>query len=222
MSKRSSIQKPVIFSAIAFCLIAVLFGAWSQYNVHPTHDQALNLQSGTAFKTPRALKPFELKNAPTGSTFSNQQLKGHWSLLFFGFTHCALLCPTTLTSLNHFYQNLVDDQVSPLPQIYFVSIDPERDSLQRINSYVTSFNKAFKGATGSESQIEQLTQELNILFAKVKSNQEDEDYQIDHSGTVLLFNPNGDLAALFSPPIDAKLMAEDFKAILKQAAAAAH
>jgi protein SCO1/2 len=210
-------KSQILIAAIIFGFIALLFGLWSHYNLSEKPPAELALKVGTAFPSPRKIQPFELKNAPDGSTFNNEQLKGHWSMMFFGFTNCALLCPTTLTALNQFYGNLTADNVATKPEIYFISIDPERDSLARLQKYVTSFNKNFKGATGTETQLDNMTRDLNILFAKVNLNQ-DENYQIDHSGTVLVFNPEGHLTALFSPPIDPKALAEDYKELIKHTA----
>lgn len=212
MSK-SNPKRQIMYAGIAFALIALLFGAWSQFNVHHRAPKELALKNGTVFPQPRSVQPFALQNAPDGKPFTNAELKGHWSMMFFGFTHCAMLCPTTLTSLNHFYQNLETAHVKELPQIFFVSIDPERDDLNRIATYVTSFNKNFRGATATEEKLDSLTNELNILYSKVNPNA-DKDYQIDHSGTVLLFDPQGNLAGLFSPPIDANVLAQDYQMII--------
>lgn len=215
MFEKGSIQKQLLISGVAFAFIALLFGLWSHYNLDHTLPKKIKLKSGTAFPIAREIEPFALKNAPNGEPFTKEQLKGQWSMLFFGFTNCAMLCPTTLTSLNQLYSTLTSDHISQLPQVYFISIDPERDSLKRINQYVTSFNPHFKGATGTEAQLETMTHELNILYSKANPNQ-DKDYQIDHSGTVLVINPQGNLAALFSPPIDANALAEDYERLIKQ------
>lgn len=137
-------------------------------------------------------------------------------MLFFGFTNCAMLCPKTLSTLNQAYGELIAAKVTQLPQVFFISVDPERDSLKRINLFVTSFNKNFHGATGTEQQLDSVTTELNILYNKVNPNKE-ENYQIDHSGTVLLINPNGNLVALFSPPLNPDELAKDYQAIIKAA-----
>jgi protein SCO1 len=211
-------KRQIFLSGIAFCVILLLFGLWSHYNITNETFAAtkpLNLQSGTALPTPRQIQAFELKHAPSGEPFTNEGLKGQFSMLFFGFTSCASLCPTTLTTLNQFYANLIEDKIAPLPQVIFISIDPERDSLKRVDQYVTSFNKNFKGVTGTETQLNHITRELNILYAKVKTNKEG-DYQIDHSGTVLLINPDGNLIALFSPPLDPKMLAQDYVLLIKQ------
>ncbi len=213
MSKNNA-KRQILYAGIAFALIALLFGAWSQFNLHDKGPRELVLKNGTVFPQPRIIEQFALQNAPDGTPFTNEQLKGHWSMMFFGFTHCASLCPTTLTTLNRFYQNLEAANFKDLPQVIFISIDPERDDLNRVGTFVTSFNKNFHGATGTEEKLDKLTDELNILFTKVNPNKE-EDYQIDHSGTVLLFDPQGHLAGLFSPPIEANDLTEDYQAIVK-------
>lgn len=209
---KSNTRRQILYTGMAFGLIALLFGMWSQFNLHD-HPKEVTLKNGTIFPNPRIIQPFQLQSAQDGKPFTNEQLKGHWSMMFFGFTHCAMLCPTTLTTLNHFYGNLEAAKVQQLPQIIFVSLDPERDNLNRIGSYVTSFNKNFKGATGTEEKLDAMTNELNILFTKDNRNK-DENYQIDHSGTVLLFNPQGQLAGIFSPPINAEELTEDYKAVI--------
>lgn len=214
MFKKGTLNRQIIIAGLAFGIIALLLGIWSRYNAN--HEaKPVELQVGTAFPIPREIKPFELQNAPDGTPFTNEQLKGHWSMLFFGFTNCALLCPTTLSSLNQFYTNLTTEGVSQKPQVYFISIDPERDTLKKINKYVMSFNKNFRGGTGTELQLDNITKELNILFSKLNPTN-DENYQIDHSGTVLVFDPQGHLAALFSPPIEPKALVQDYKVLIKQ------
>jgi protein SCO1/2 len=141
---KDNIKKQIILSGIVFGIIALLFGVWSQHNTHPKEPRELPLKNGTALPSPREIIAFELKSAPDGTPFTNTQLKGHWSMLFFGFTHCAMLCPTTLSNLNQFYGNLLAENISQMPKIYFISIDPERDSLQRIATYVTSFIKILR------------------------------------------------------------------------------
>jgi protein SCO1 len=214
MFRITTIRRQIIFSSIAFAALALLFGMWSQHNLGKS--QPVELKSGTLFPVPREIHPFNLISAPGGQSFTNKNLKGHWSMLFFGFTHCAMLCPTTLKSLNQSYQQLQAANVTELPQIVFISIDPERDTLKDINDYVKMFNKNFIGVTGTKQQLDKLTKELSILHMKITTdNSKENNYQIDHSGTVLLINPQGQLQALFTPPIDAKTLADDYQKIMK-------
>lgn len=216
MFRLKGIRQQIIFAGVAFAAIALLFGMWSKHNIKPVNEpqqKELALKNGTAFPQPRPINPFELKEASTGGALTNEQLKGHWSLLFFGFTHCAMLCPTTLTTLNQAYKLLEQNNVKVLPNILFISIDPHRDSLKRIDTYVKAFNKNFAGATGNKEELDKLTKQLNILYLKVDPNKDD-NYQIDHSGTVLLVDPEGHLAALFSPPLEPQILAQDYQSVI--------
>ena len=117
--------------------------------------------------------------------------------------------------LNDAYQKLTEQKVRSLPQVVFISVDPERDTPTQINKYVHSFNPNFTGATGSKTEIDKMAENFNVLYMKVANNPSDKNYQIDHSGTVLVINPNGEFAALFSPPLDAQKLADDYKTLVK-------
>jgi len=197
---------------IAFAIIALGFGLWLQYNSH--NPGRLKLKEGTIFPVPRDISPFSLVYADQ-KPFTNQNLKGHWSMLFFGFTNCPSLCPTTLNVLNKMYTAMQKDQIKQLPQIVFISVDPDRDTALKTNKYAMSFNKQFIGATGTKNNIKKLADELSIMYMKVKNTNANNpnDYQVDHSGTILLFNPQGQLLALFSTPHDADNLKNDMLAI---------
>lgn len=173
------------------------------------------LSAGTLLPQPRALNAFQLTGVD-GKPFTNQNLKGHWSLLFFGFTNCGYVCPTTMVAVKKVYINLKNDK-QLLPQVYLISIDPVRDTPERIRTYVTRFNPDFKGATGDQKQLDDLTRDLGVLYLKVKPSNtslKQADYDIDHSGTLLLINPEGKLAAIFSMPHDPELITKDYQNII--------
>lgn len=215
MSKKNSTRRQIISSGIAFAVLALFFGLWSKHNIaNAGQTQKLEIKSGTVFPNPRLVSPFKLVDAKY-QVFTNKNLTGHWSLLFFGFTNCPMLCPTTLTTLNQTYQQLVDKKVSSLPQVIFISVDTESDTPKKADNYAKTFNKAFTGITGAKDQIDHLAKELNVLYMKIDQNSKDKSYTIDHSGTVLLIDPEGRLHALFSQPLDSKLLAEDYKTIIK-------
>src|SRR6185295_10610750 len=95
--------------------------------------------------------------------FSNQNLKDHWSLLFFGFTNCGFVCPTTLTELNKMIkvlqQEIPDNQI---PQVILVTVDPERDTVKRLREYVAAFNADFKAIRADLEATEQFENALHI------------------------------------------------------------
>ncbi len=150
-------------------------------------------------------------------TFSKENLKNHWTFLFFGFTNCGFVCPSTLTELNKM-MGLLEKKISAseMPQIVFISVDPERDTISRLNSYLTAFNPQFIGLRGKESDTEALEKELHIVAAKMESSQtgKKKNYTIDHTAEILLVNPDGKLQAYLSYPHTASQMADDYKKIL--------
>jgi protein SCO1/2 len=205
---------------IAIALLAALFGLWTRHNVAPADNSApLTLNNGTVLPQPRLISEFTLTDM-NGQPFTRDRLHGHWNLIFFGFTRCPELCPTTLSTLNQMYQQLQSDHQEPLPKVYFISVDPERDTPQQIKQYVTGFNPNFFGATGTSEQLQQMTQEFSVMYAKVMqqnngTQNSENNYTIDHSGTLLLVDPNGQLLAIFSTPHEAKALAQSFEEIFK-------
>lgn len=214
MTTQAIRNRNIILASIAFAIISLLLGLWVRHNQGDTHQTTFDIENGTIFPIPRDITPFNLVSAQQ-QPFTNSNLNGHWSVLFFGFTQCPQLCPSTLAILNDTYEQLEKKKNVQLPQIVFISVDPERDTPPVIKKYIASFNKNFLGATGSQDEIKKLTAALNILYMKVhKPNDADPmSYQIDHSGTLLLVNPEGKLLALFSSPHTAEDLANNIAAI---------
>lgn len=212
MSSTHHSKRNLFIGTIAFAVIALFFGMWMQYNTNKTDE--LEIESGSILPIPHDISPFSLVSADE-KPFTNDNFKGHWSLLFFGFTHCPHLCPTTLSLINDAYKNIEKHKHVPLPQVVFISIDPERDTPKSIREYLNGFNKDFVGATGEKPQLDILTREMSILYAKVEDpNATDTtNYNIDHSGTVLMINPLGQLYAIFSTPQDAEDLSDDVEKI---------
>lgn len=208
-------RKQFIPLIVAFALIALLFGMWTQYNTSETPKHKFELEDGTILPIPHDISPFNLVGADN-KPFTNQNLQGKWSMIFFGFTNCPMLCPTTLSTLNKMYQILEKDQVSTMPQIVFISLDPDRDTPKDIAKYLKSFNKHFVGATGKQKDLDKLTKEMNVVYEFSKNphgKKDDNSYTVNHSGTLLLVNPQGKLFAIFSTPHDAQKLSHDLQAI---------
>ena len=184
-----------------------------------TAGQVKNLDThqfnGTVLDKPKMIQGFSLKDTK-GTLFTTKTLKDHWTLLFFGFTRCGYVCPTSLTALKQTYEAL-EKSTFPKPQIIFVSIDPQRDDLPRIQKYVTSFNKDFIGATGTTTELSHLTNQLGILYMKIIRKDNDQkqrdNYDIDHSGSILLVDPDGELIAVFSMPHQWKNIVKEYEMI---------
>jgi len=155
------------------------------------------LQSAFVLPAPMPLPEFTLVDQD-GGPVTAASFRDYWNLVFFGFTHCPDICPTTLQILAAARNELAAAGEKPLPRIVLVSVDPERDTPTLIGKYVDYFGDDNLGITGNLDEIRKLTSGLGIYFEKQPGN--DSDYSVDHSAAVLLVNPNGEFHALFSGP----------------------
>ncbi|MEM8817412.1 MAG: SCO family protein, partial [Pseudomonadota bacterium] len=133
-------------------------------------------------------------------------------LLFFGFTHCPDICPTTLATLSSARQELSKSIAGAAPRIVLVSVDPERDTPEKLAEYIAYFGKDNLALTGPEAAIRELTEPLFVYFSKVPL--ENGDYTVDHSSVVLLVDPEGRFHALFSGPHKAADFVHDLPIIM--------
>lgn len=195
------------FSIIFISFVVVLSLVVGIFAYQNLNKKDLSKLHGTFLNSPRAISNFELKGIDSKS-FNNASLKDRWTLMFFGFTNCQYMCPTIMTELKTMYNTLIEKNVSPLPNVVMVSLDPDRD-MNKLSKYVKSFNNNFYGAYDDLYQIQTLTQELGVVYMKV-TGKDSEDYDIEHTGTVLLFNPQGQLTAFFTWPLKAQFIADDY------------
>lgn len=149
-------------------------------------------------ETPRNIGEFDLIDHH-GNPFNPGRLEGQWTLVFFGFTHCPDICPTTMTFLNTFLESLEGTEAED-PQVVMVSVDPARDTVQQLADYMPYFNPDFIGVTGEFLDIHRFATKLNTPFRKVMD--EDGSYQVDHSSNIVLINPRGDYHGFFRAPLD--------------------
>jgi protein SCO1/2 len=171
----------------------------------------------TLLPEPRALAEFQLVDH-SGRLFSPDDLQGAWSLMFFGFTNCPDVCPSTLYDLNLVSAQLpLSDSGEPLHRVIFVSIDPERDTPEALSRYVAYFNPDFTGVTGTGEQLAALTGSLGIAYQIAEHEPGAERYDVLHSSSVVLIDPDGRLQGAFTAPLDANLMARDLAAVFARA-----
>jgi protein SCO1 len=169
---------------------------------------------GFLWPDPPTVGPFTLENA-RGGALSENDLRGKWTLLFFGFTHCPDVCPTTLSTLKTVRSTL---QTSPgfasHSQVLFVSVDPARDTPAALQAYVSYFDPTFLAATADPAQLNILTRQLGILYAKVPTA-DPALYTFDHTASVLLVGPDLQLLGVFSPPHVAADIASRIRGIVE-------
>jgi protein SCO1/2 len=206
-----------IRSFILFGLIASILGVAVSHHFYKARGAASDLShfQGTYLPEPRQVNSFELVGTDN-KPFTQDGLKGQWTFVFFGFTECSSLCPTTLTELAKM-ERLLGNSSTSLPKVVMISLDPKRDSIERLKKYVQAFHPDFYGARGEEAVIQSMTREMGIAYAKIKAKQGEDpkQYQLQHSGVILLFNPDGHLNAFFTTPYQAKSLAEDYVLLTK-------
>jgi protein SCO1/2 len=197
--------------AAIIAAIAIGTGIWAARALF-TPSGAADPLSATRFPVARALQPFQLVDHH-GQRFDNRALQGHWTFLFFGYTHCPDVCPTTLSVLNGVAQRLTDSGADV--RFAFVSVDPQRDTPEQLARFVTYFNGDFIGVTGEPKAIEALTGQLGVLFMQVSNAASPDSYLVDHTASVFLIDPEGRYHAVFTPPLDADAISADVRAMLE-------
>ena len=125
-----------------------------------------------------------------GAPITEAAFRGQPSVVFFGFTHCPEVCPTTLFELAGWLKTLGDDGKNL--HAYFVSVDPERDTPEVMNTYVSNFSDRIVGITGDPDKVHAMAKSFGIYWKKVDTG--DGDYTMDHTASVLLLNAKGDFA----------------------------
>lgn len=165
--------------------------------------------AGTAIEPPRPLAPFDLIDQD-GVPFTRDSLQGRWSLLFAGFSHCPDVCPDTLVRLKALDENL--RAAGGTLQTVFLSLDPERDTPDRLAEYLAYFNRDFVGVTGDKAEIDRLTGALGLAYVKVPGRRGH--YTVDHSTALVLIDPSGRAAAYFRAPLDIDALTADLVAIV--------
>lgn len=150
------------------------------------------------FETPRDPGAFALVDH-RGEPFTAGRLEGGWTLLFFGFTHCPDICPTTMSFLADLHRQLESTEAADT-RVVMVTVDPARDTPEALADYVPYFHPDFVGVTGEFLDILSFAQTFNAPFRKVTA--EDGSYQVDHSANVILVNPRGDYHGFFRAPLD--------------------
>jgi protein SCO1 len=163
----------------------------------------------------RRIEPFQLLDQ-RGQAFTNQHLLAHWSILYFGFTNCPDLCPTTLATLAKVVKDLRAAGAPAIPQVILVSVDPGRDTPPVLAEYVAAFNPEVLGVAGdSPATIDKFTRQMGVAAATHR--EANGEYRVDHSGALFIVAPDGALRAVLTGPMTAKPLAADWLQIVASA-----
>lgn len=167
---------------------------------------------GLVLREPRVLPPFELVDI-NGDIFRETDFAGDWSFLYFGFTYCPDICPTSLVEMEKLKQRLGESHPELTPQFYLVSVDPLRDTPERLREYVGFFDPEFRGLTGEMAEIDKFADAAAVVYQLPSDAQAGGDYEVGHSSTIVVIDPAGDVRAILTPPLRATELAQDFTAI---------
>ena len=198
----------------AVALAAILAGVWLAviYRENDARVMLLPDRVMTLFPDPKPLTAFALTDHQD-RIFDLASLKGKWSFLFFGFTHCPDICPTTLAILARARDDIAKSAAGAEDiQIVFISVDPNRDTASKLKQYVTHFHATFLGVTGDDAQIGNLAGQLGAAY-EVSITPGMENYPVNHAAAVFLVDPQARYHAVFTPPLDAEVISTRFKVV---------
>ncbi len=161
------------------------------------------------FKT---VPPFSLLTA-NNQPITESALDGQWTVLFFGFTHCPDICPNTLNEMNGVVSELANGNTT-VPQVMFITVDPVRDTVEKMTEYVNYFNTDFVGVSGDLTDITQLTRKLGIVASYTADTNGSDNYSVDHTASMLLIDPQLRVRAKLTPPHKMDTLVADLKTLI--------
>ena len=206
-------------------IVALAAGAFI-YTSNANKTAALSLpEQALYYQQSREIKPFSMTDHD-GQPFDNQSFQGKWSWVFFGYTSCPDVCPTTLQELNFSYEAL--QTLSPNNQVLLVTVDPVRDTQDKISQYINYFHKDFIALRAGHDVLFPFARNLGLMYAITDEADAKgkESYLVDHSASIVLVNPEGRIAAIFKPQhelgqlptIDGEQLVADYEKIIKLSA----
>lgn len=188
-SKRSPWQNLLIAVAATLSLVV------GYYLGNMASSKKPELKAATVLPEPRAIQDFNLIDF-NGEAFTLDRLKGKWSMIFFGYTHCPDICPMALTSMVEVNKAL-SSELKQQVQTIFISVDPQRDTPAHMKEFVNFFSPDFIAATGEDTELRALTKQLALSYT-IHPPDDKGDYLVDHSAYLIIVNPEGAFHAVIS------------------------
>jgi protein SCO1/2 len=191
-----------IVAVIALVLVGGVWVALDRLRPHP--------YSGTVMQAPSSAPSMDGLLLADGTPLDIDAYRGDLVLVYFGYTSCPDVCPTTLTQVASARRQLGDD--ADRVHLLMVTIDPERDALESLDDYVEAFDPTFDAAGGELADIERVAAQYGIYFAKGEPL--GDGYAMDHTATVMGIDPDGHLRIVWAPPLDVDRLAADLDELL--------
>jgi protein SCO1/2 len=192
---------------VLLAAVAAGAGLWLSQRYFAT-PPAPTLQNAVLYPQSRAIAEFHLTQA-NGQPLDLASWRGHWNVVYFGYTSCPDVCPTTLAVFKQVWKDLgvLEEKL----RFVFVSVDPQRDTPEQLGKYVAFFNPDFIAATGSDEELTKLTRTLGLMYSR--TTDANGVVQVDHSGSAVIVDPQGRLVGMFRPPFAAAAIAADLRTL---------
>lgn len=194
---------------VALIVLALLAGVYLSLKNFDHGQPPPATRTATFLNPAKPLPDFALTDG-SGKVFDKQSFLGKWSVVFFGYTQCPDICPTTLNLMRLVAREVPAEKVNYV----FVSVDPERDKPEQLKQFTSYFNENFIGATADIEAMQPLLKSLGVVFARTPAPSGD-GYLIDHSAALYVISPAAELAAVITPPHDAKEIVHDLKLLVE-------
>jgi len=194
-------------SVLTGSLLVYLFIAANQVTT-----ESLRNESFFVYDAPIEIDEFSLTDH-NSEPFTRGALEDKWTLVFFGYTFCPDICPITMAAIKQFYDLLEDNGLESDVQVAMISVDPNRDTLEKLAQYVGFFNPEFIGLTGDYNNLYTMARKMNVAFSYLRVD--DDNYLVTHNGEIMLIDPLGNNVGFFKAPYDPQLMLDNFRAVKK-------
>ncbi len=208
MIKFLSNSKFLIPAMVILAMFAASSGFYISLKQSQNNQQSPGID-GLFWPNPKQIYDFDTLDQ-TGNSFGLNQIKGKWSFIFFGYIHCPDICPVTLSVMAEAYKQLATKHDNL--QMIFVSVDHERDTIEKLSQYVSYFNEDFIGLNGDPERGDSLTKQIGVAYF-LNNEDQTEDYLVDHSASIFIFDPMARMVGKISPPHDTKKVVTQFAKI---------
>ncbi|MDA0655691.1 MAG: SCO family protein [Proteobacteria bacterium] len=219
MNWRKILRGPVpVPVGIGILFAAPFVGIALHYLVDTFKDEASSpnpksLIGNAVVSVPKKLTGFNLTD-DTGKRYDAVSLQGAWTFVLLGYTHCPDVCPFTLGNLAVVYRKMVGRMAAnALPSILFLSVDPDRDSPEKLLQYVRYFDTSFRAVTGQKSEIDRFVEQVGGFY-RLGKKRGDGVYDVSHSAEIFVIDPSGKLFAKLQPPLDPDRTAKIFQSLV--------
>ena len=211
MCSKNFISEKVTFfvTRMLFCIL-ILYPGLSDLHNASAKETSGEIKGGES----SALQGIDFTlDSPEGA-LSLKDLRGNVVLIFFGFTSCPDVCPISLSTISHAFSYLTDDELKR-SRTLFISLDPERDTMERLKKYTGYFHRNIIGVTGTMKELGSVADIYGVKFEKKETPDSALGYLIYHSAKIFVIGTNGELRKTFPHNIDAQLLVRQIRSLLK-------